>query len=103
MTAVVVYAAGRIAAFLVPLVIVWAVGVDGFLALMIALVLSIPLSYFGLRRQREEATAALYQRAQRKASEREQSRRRGRPRGSDPGGEGAAEDHWSAGGEADGD
>lgn len=71
-----VYTAGRILAFVIPLVILWAVGVGGFLAVLIALVASIPLSLFGLRRQRDELTAALHARERRKAAEREQLRSR---------------------------
>lgn len=72
----VLYTLGRLAAFGLPLLILWAVGVDGFLAVVIALLVSVPLSYFGLRRQRDDVTAALHQRVQRKTADRERLRSR---------------------------
>lgn len=72
----VLYTLGRLAAFGLPLLILWAVGVDGFLAVLIALLVSVPLSYCGLRRQRDGVTAALHQRAQRKTADRERLRLR---------------------------
>jgi hypothetical protein len=75
-----IYTIGRLAAFAVPLFILWALGLDGLVAVMIALLVSVPLSFLALRRQRDELTAALHQRMQRKAAEREQLRSRLRGR-----------------------
>ncbi|MBA2553607.1 MAG: DUF4229 domain-containing protein [Geodermatophilaceae bacterium] len=69
-----IYLLGRLAAFAILLALLWAVGVDGFVAVLIALVVSVPLSYVVLRRQRDDLTAALLHRAQRKAVEREELR-----------------------------
>ncbi|MBA3523766.1 MAG: DUF4229 domain-containing protein [Geodermatophilaceae bacterium] len=46
----------------------WAVGLDGFLGIAIALGISIPASYLLLRRQRDALTAALVVRAERRTA-----------------------------------
>jgi fatty acid desaturase len=66
------YSLGRLAAVAMPLLLLWALGVSGFPALLIALVISVPLSFFVLRRQREDVAAAVYRRTQRTTAEREQ-------------------------------
>lgn len=45
----------------------WFVGLDGFLGLLIALVVSVPASYLLLRRQRDALTTALVARAERRS------------------------------------
>lgn len=45
----------------------WAVGLQGFPGLLLALALSVPASYLLLQRQREGLTAALATRAERRA------------------------------------
>ncbi len=62
-----VYVVGRFAIFAVLLLVLWLVGLGGLLGAAVALVLSVPLSYLLLRRQREEVTAALQRRSQAKA------------------------------------
>lgn len=68
------YTLGRILAFAIPLVVLWAFGVGGVLSILIALVASVPIAFLALRRQRDELTAALHDRAQRRAAERQQLR-----------------------------
>lgn len=68
------YFLGRLAVFAAVLLILWALGVGGLLALLIALAVSVPLSFVLLRRQREDVAAALLRRAQhRTATEGERS------------------------------
>jgi hypothetical protein len=47
-----VYTAGRVLVFVVLAGLGWLVGLRGFLLVVVALVLSIPVSYFALARQR---------------------------------------------------
>lgn len=67
MMALAVYVVGRFLVFAVLLFALWAVGLDGLLSAVIAVVASIPVSYVVLRRPRARATAALEARARRKA------------------------------------
>lgn len=70
----VMYTLGRVLCFAVPLALLWAFGITGVLSLAIALVISVPLSYVLLRRQRDRLTAALQERGDRRAVQREQFR-----------------------------
>lgn len=65
-----VYTAGRVLVFGVLAALCWLVGLRGFLLAVVALVLSIPVSWFLLARQREAMAADV----ERRVSER-QSRR----------------------------
>jgi len=61
------YVLGRFAIFAVLLGVLWLVGLGGLMGAALALVLSIPVSYLLLRRQRDEVTAALQRRSAAKA------------------------------------
>ena len=70
----VLYTLGRLLCFGIPLLLLWAFGLSGLLSVAIALALSVPLAYLLLRRQRDELTAALQERALRRSVERERLR-----------------------------
>ncbi len=57
MKAAAIYTAGRIAVFAVLAGLLWLVGLRGFLLVFAALLLSIPVSYFFLARQRNALAA----------------------------------------------
>lgn len=61
------YVLGRFAIFAVLLGALWLVGLGGLTGAALALVLSVPISYLLLRRQRDEVTAALQRRSEAKA------------------------------------
>lgn len=63
----IVYVLGRFAIFAVLLAALWLVGLGGLMGAALALVLSVPLSYLLLRRQRDDVTAALQRRSEAKA------------------------------------
>ncbi len=65
-----VYTAGRVLIFFVLAGLGWVAGLRGFLLVVVALVVSIPVSWFALARQREAMAAEV----ERKVTER-QSRR----------------------------
>ncbi len=65
-----IYTAGRIVVFAVLAGLLWLVGLRGFLLVFVALLLSIPVSYFFLARQRNALAADV----ERKVTDR-QSRR----------------------------
>lgn len=52
-----VYTAGRVLVFVVLAGLCWLVGLRGFLLVIVALLLSIPVSYFALARQRNALAA----------------------------------------------
>ncbi|MDQ6873789.1 MAG: DUF4229 domain-containing protein, partial [Actinomycetota bacterium] len=58
-----VYTAGRLAAFVVVAGLLWLVGFRSWILVLAALLLSMPLSYFGLRRQRLALAGDLERRA----------------------------------------
>lgn len=60
--ALLVYTAARIAIFAVLLALFWAVGLGSFPGIVFALLLSIPVSYFLLGKQRSDLTAAVIER-----------------------------------------
>jgi hypothetical protein len=66
-----IYTAGRVLVFAVLAGLLWLVGLRGFLLVIAALVLSVPVSYFLLARQRDALAADL----ERKVTNR-QSRRK---------------------------
>lgn len=55
----VVYTAARVAVFVALVALCWAVGLSGFLGLLIALVASVPVSLVLLRRQRQGLADAI--------------------------------------------
>lgn len=71
-----VYTAGRIAIFVVLVGLLWFVGLTGVLLYLAALVLSVPVSFLALARQR----AALARHLERRMAERRSSRERFRSR-----------------------
>ncbi len=70
------YVAGRFAIFGALYGLLWAVGLGGLLGALIAIAVSVPLSYVVLRRQRENLTTAMLARAQRRSAERQRLRSR---------------------------
>lgn len=57
MKSVAVYTAGRVLVFGVLVALAWLVGLRGFLLVAVALLLSVPVSWFLLARQREALAA----------------------------------------------
>jgi len=69
-----IYTAGRIVVFAVLAGLLWLVGVRGFLLVFAALVLSIPVSYFFLARQRNALAADVERKVTDRQSRREDLR-----------------------------
>lgn len=65
-----VYTAGRVLVFAVLAALCWLVGLRGFLLVVAALVLSIPVSWFLLARQREAMAADVERRVTERQSRR---------------------------------
>jgi hypothetical protein len=70
----VTYTAGRIALFLAVGGLLYLVGFRAFLLLLLALVISMPLSYVVLRRQREAFAVQVGHRLERRRAEKEKLR-----------------------------
>lgn len=81
MKPILVYTAGRLVVFGVLVLLLWSLGLGGFVLLLVALGLSLPLSYLFLSRQR----AALSDEIERRLAERRARREsfRARLRGED--------------------
>jgi hypothetical protein len=71
---VVTYTAGRIALFLVVGVVLFLVGFRSFLLVLLALVISMPLSYVVLRKQREAFAVQVGHRLSHRRAEKERLR-----------------------------
>jgi hypothetical protein len=69
-----VYTAGRVLIFAVLAGLLWLVGLRGFLLVIAALVLSIPVSYFSLARQRDALAADLERKVSSRRARREDLR-----------------------------
>jgi hypothetical protein len=69
-----VYTAGRVLVFAVLAGLLWLVGLRGFLLVIAALVLSVPVSYFLLARQRDALAADLERKVTDRQSRREDLR-----------------------------
>lgn len=69
-----VYTAGRVLVFAVLAGIAWLVGLRGFLLVVVALVLSIPASWYLLARQRNAMAADLERRVTERQSRRSELR-----------------------------
>jgi hypothetical protein len=80
--AFVVYTACRAAIFVVLTGLLWFVGLDGLVLVLAALVLSLPVSYLLLARQRAELSRQIERRMDQRRSRRESFR--SRLRGEDP-------------------
>lgn len=65
-----VYTAGRVLVFAALAALCWLVGLRGFLLVVVALVLSIPVSWFLLARQREAMAADVERRVTERQSRR---------------------------------
>jgi uncharacterized membrane protein len=70
----VVYTAGRLALFLVVAAALYLVGFRAPLLLLLALVISMPLSYLVLRRQREAFAEQVARKVERRRAEKEKLR-----------------------------
>jgi hypothetical protein len=70
----VTYTAGRIALFVVVGAVLFAVGFRGFLLPLLALAVSMPLSYLVLRKQREAFAVQVEHRLSRRRDEKEKLR-----------------------------
>jgi hypothetical protein len=70
----VTYTAGRLALFLVVAALLYAIGFRTFALVLLALVISMPLSYLVLRRQREAFAAQVAQRVEHRRAEKEKLR-----------------------------
>jgi hypothetical protein len=70
----VTYTAGRIALFVVVGAVLFAVGFRGFLLPLLALAVSMPLSYLVLRKQREAFAVQVGHRLSRRRAEKEKLR-----------------------------
>jgi Protein of unknown function (DUF4229) len=69
-----IYTAGRVLVFAVLAGLLWLVGLRGFLLVIAALVLSIPVSYFLLARQRDALAADLERKVTNRQARREDLR-----------------------------
>jgi Protein of unknown function (DUF4229) len=74
--ALALYTLGRLGVFVVLVALLWVAGLTGFLGLVLALVLSVPVSYLLLRPLRERATEALAARSVARRTAKEQLRTR---------------------------
>ncbi|GIG70709.1 DUF4229 domain-containing protein [Phytomonospora endophytica] len=68
------YALGRVAIFVVVVALLWPVGLDPLLTLMLALLVSMGVSYFLLKRWRDEASGAIARGAEKRREEKERLR-----------------------------
>ncbi|SNR84826.1 Protein of unknown function [Geodermatophilus saharensis] len=73
---VLVHTIGRLAVFALLTVVLWMVGLDFWSGMLFGLVLSMPVSYFLLRRSREQLSVALVARSEEKRRAKEQFRAR---------------------------
>jgi hypothetical protein len=69
-----IYTAGRVLVFAVLAGLLWLVGLRGFLLVIAALVLSVPVSYFLLARQRDALAADVERKVTNRQSRREDLR-----------------------------
>ncbi|BCJ59079.1 DUF4229 domain-containing protein [Micromonospora endophytica] len=74
MSAAVKYTLGRIGLFVIVLLALWPVNLDIFLKLMVALLFSAALSFFLLKRWRDEMAEEMATAAERRRSEKERLR-----------------------------
>lgn len=72
--ALLVYTAARVAIFAALLALLWTLGLGSFPGILFALLLSMPVAYFLLGRQRENLTRALLERRSARAALRERMR-----------------------------
>ena len=68
------YALGRVGIFVVVAALLWPVGLDPLLTLMIALLVSMGAAYFLLRRWRDETSNAIAKGAEKRREEKERLR-----------------------------
>jgi hypothetical protein len=69
-----IYTAGRVLVFAVLAGLLWLVGLRGFLLVIAALVLSVPVSYFVLARQRDALAADVERKVTNRQNRREDLR-----------------------------
>ena len=72
----VIHTVGRLGIFALLTVVLWMVGLDLWSGLLFGLLLSMPVSYFLLRRSREQLSTALVVRSEEKRRAKEQLRAR---------------------------